>query len=80
MGVINQTFHLWYLTTIMLYSAHLRLLNSKKNKAETKTHSYHDASKDTSSTPLCNIGLNRRVKGNGTLAVKRKEAVTHRFP
>lgn len=34
---------------------------------------YQEASRETSSTPLCNIGLNRRVKGNGTLAVKSKE-------
>lgn len=36
---------------------------------------YQEASRETSSTPLCNIGLNRRVNGNGTLAVKSKENV-----
>jgi hypothetical protein len=29
---------------------------------------YQDASKAISSTPLCNIGLNLNVKGNGTFA------------
>lgn len=33
------------------------------------------ASRDPSSTPRCNIGLNRRVSGNGTLAVKHKNIV-----
>lgn len=32
----------------------------------------HEASSDTSSTPLCNIGLNLNVRGKGTFAVMHR--------
>ena len=32
-----------------------------------------DASSETNSTPLCNIGLKRKVRGNGTLAEIKKQ-------
>lgn len=45
------------------------LTTTKSQTRETN----HEASSEASSTPLCNIGLNRKVRPNGTLAV-RKEA------
>lgn len=37
---------------------------------------YQEASSDSRSIPLCNIGLNLKVRGNGTLAAPRnKQAV-----
>lgn len=34
---------------------------------------HQDASSDTSSIPLCSMGLNLRVSGKGTLAVGQKK-------
>lgn len=35
----------------------------------------HAASKEASSTPRCNIGLKRNVKGNGTFVVTKPENI-----
>jgi hypothetical protein len=45
------------------------LRNPKTFKKYHEADETHDASSATSSTPLCNIGLNLRVSGNGTFAV-----------
>lgn len=50
---------------------------SNKDEEETKPNqtrqiTHHDASSDTSSIPLCSMGLNLRVSGKGTLAVEEK--------
>lgn len=34
---------------------------------------YQDASRDSRSMPLCSMGLNRSVRGNGTLAAAQKK-------
>lgn len=34
---------------------------------------YQDASRDSRSMPLCSMGLNRSVRGNGTLAAAQKQ-------
>lgn len=39
----------------------------------------HDASKDTNSMPRCSMGLNLRVRGNGTLAGKEGKGVNILF-
>lgn len=38
---------------------------------------YQEASSDSRSIPRCNIGLNLRVRGNGTLAARRQQDKNH---
>ena len=51
------------------------LLRPKTFKKYQEADETHDASRETNSTPLCNIGLNLRVSGKGTLAVEKDENI-----
>lgn len=44
------------------------LLRPKTFKKYQEADETHEASSETNSTPLCNIGLNLKVSGKGTLA------------
>jgi len=48
------------------------LLSPKTFKKYQEADETHEASSETSSTPLWSMGLKRRVNGNGTLAEKNK--------
>lgn len=50
-------------------------LNPKTLRKYHEADETHEASNDWSSTPRCNIGLNRRVSGKGTLVVTKPENI-----
>ena len=54
-------------------STQTRRVNKQDGRHREAEGSYQEASRDSRSMPLCSMGLNRSVRGKGTLAEQKKQ-------